>query len=170
MSQEKALKAKSNQVSSNMHFDYVQGRVHGEEQAPAGAAQWAEDGDWKSKAEGEGDSSRHHSQPEHRAGDQQAQQLQKGIYQLSCLHSGHITYIITHATKYSSCVPPKYSVKHCSYFSTLYGQHISVGPLLPNRNMITSTLIGYLRNPAVKINCYISENQSKSQKFDYINI
>ena len=82
--------AKSNKVSSNMHFDYVQGRVHGEEQAPAGAAQWAEDGDWKSKDEGEGDSSRHHSQPKHWAGDQQAQQLQKGIYQLTCLHSGHI--------------------------------------------------------------------------------
>lgn len=56
----------------------LQGGVHGEEQTPAGAAQRAEDGDRKPEAEGEGDAAGHHPQPERGAGDQQAEQLQKG--------------------------------------------------------------------------------------------
>lgn len=58
---------------------HLQGGVHGEEQTPAGAAQRAEDGDRKPEAEGEGDAAGRHPQPERRARDQQAEQLQKGL-------------------------------------------------------------------------------------------
>lgn len=63
---------------SNPHLCCLQGGVHGEEQTPAGAAQRAEDGDRKPEAEGERDAAGHHPQPECRAGDQQAEQLQEG--------------------------------------------------------------------------------------------
>lgn len=55
--------------------DRAQGGVHGEEQAPAGAAERAEDRNWKPEAEGEGDAAGHHSQPEHWTRHQQAEQL-----------------------------------------------------------------------------------------------
>lgn len=53
-----------------MHCFFFKSWVYGEEQTLARAAEWVEDRDWKSEAEGEGDSSGHHSQSEYRTGHQ----------------------------------------------------------------------------------------------------
>lgn len=67
------------QVQVTFRLSLFQGGVHGEEQTSAGAAERTEDRDRKSEDEREGVSTGHHSQPEHRAGDQQTQQLQEGM-------------------------------------------------------------------------------------------